>query len=584
MEGAPEHASDSCIFILVLGPSSSGKTLFVDPARRVTKMGKNEPMTEVDFHSRTIAGQTYGFVNTPDLDNPNLSDYEVFRKIKDCLVRNEVTKNPLTGVVYVHRPEDSLSSGTLYRNMRVISQAFLGPRWYPRLSIVVPGDPKTLDLEPMFETMCLPNSPFSDVLDGDATVYLGLTEGGLFHVLSPYCSMDPALLHIQSTHSDMLPDSIGDSIQRCLGHLDISSVDLRLRVQADAYQDETNELYSALQESQTTELALSKRLEATKVELFSYRDERNSLQLQFQQIRAEYASLRSQLQLQQNVEQGDIVRALRCLNREIEDIGRSFSAFLVDNHATRLSRNKSADLTTLHALHLDKLKLFLGHKERSPSLVASSHGQGLGIEDFFDYSIRSTLCKYLYDRVFSLFHPGAGGMDSLKLETMYNGIRRREPQAAAAKWRSTTFKSIYRHGDPDATSNFIKEITRITVQSGLNPLIDYVFGERAGVALKEQHFTRLERLVRTAWEWNIMLKGEVLMLGDFEQTNYEAGSYFDPQLMIEYEANSDGPAPQNILATLSLGLNSSRAVGEGRSPEVTNVCKAVVATELVLYG
>lgn len=104
------------------------------------------------------------------------------------------------------------------------------------------------------------------------------------------------------------------------------------------------------------------------------------------------------------------------------------------------------------------------------------------------------------------------------------------------------------------------------------------------MTLEERHYIELERLVRTAWEWNSMLKGEVLLLGDFAQTNYDAGTCFNPQLMTEYDTRPGGPKPSTVLATLALGLDSSHAVGSGRPPELTNVCKAIVATELTLYG
>lgn len=114
-------------------------------------------------------------------------------------------------------------------------------------------------------------------------------------------------------------------------------------------------------------------------------------------------------------------------------------------------------------------------------------------------------------------------------------------------------------------------------------LITHFFGREAGVALKKEHHDSLERLVRTAWEWNSTLKGEILLLGDFEPTNYRHVSLFDPQLMAEFEAKPGGKEPKAMLATIALGLNCWRAVGGNRPPEMTHVCKAVVATK-VLYN
>lgn len=96
--------------------------------------------------------------------------------------------------------------------------------------------------------------------------------------------------------------------------------------------------------------------------------------------------------------------------------------------------------------------------------------------------------------------------------------------------------------------------------------------------LEQQHLDRLQRLVQTAWDWNSTLKGEVIMLGDFYQTAYVPSSRFDPTLMNEFEPNSRKPPVETILGTLGLGLISLRAVGGGRQPETTVVCKALVAT------
>jgi hypothetical protein len=149
----------------------------------------------------------------------------------------------------------------------------------------------------------------------------------------------------------------------------------------------------------------------------------------------------------------------------------------------------------------------------------------------------------------------------------------------AAKWRANCFKSIYKPETPDTTTNHVQLITQKLADDSLAPLIAYFFGQEAGVVLEGQHFDRLVRLVRTAWDWNSMLKGEVIMLGDFYQTFYAPAHDFNDTLMSEFEPNSRKPKPKSILGTLGLGLLSARAVGGGKSPEITVVLKAVVATE-----
>lgn len=138
------------------------------------------------------------------------------------------------------------------------------------------------------------------------------------------------------------------------------------------------------------------------------------------------------------------------------------------------------------------------------------------------------------------------------------------------------------HDSPDAAAKDIISTAKKIARDAINPLIAFFFGREAGVTLDDQHYLRLEQIVRTAWEWNLTLKGEVLLLGDFEPTDYQAGSRFNSHLMTEFEATPGEVEPKFILATLALGLDSSRALGGGQSPEVTHVYKAVVATE-VLY-
>ena len=135
----------------------------------------------------------------------------------------------------------------------------------------------------------------------------------------------------------------------------------------------------------------------------------------------------------------------------------------------------------------------------------------------------------------------------------------------------------------DETSQHLALITKRITRTTFNYLISFYFGKDAGITLKPEHHDSLERLVRTAWDWNATLKEEVLVLGDFEPTYYGFGTLFDPQLMAEFEAVPGGKNPRAILATIGLGLNSSRAVGGGHPPEVTYVCKAIVATK-ALYG
>jgi hypothetical protein len=112
-------------------------------------------------------------------------------------------------------------------------------------------------------------------------------------------------------------------------------------------------------------------------------------------------------------------------------------------------------------------------------------------------------------------------------------------------------------------------------------MLQSFFGKEQDIKLEDKHFNQLQQLVRTAWEWNATLKGEVIVLGDFYQTCYGPLVPFDPSFMEEFEPQN-GVKAEMILGTLALGLISARAVGGDRPPEWTVVCKAVVAAESIM--
>lgn len=152
-----------------------------------------------------------------------------------------------------------------------------------------------------------------------------------------------------------------------------------------------------------------------------------------------------------------------------------------------------------------------------------------------------------------------------------------ESQVMAAKWRVNCFKSIYKPENPDTITQHITMITHDFVRNSLAPLIMFFFGQDAGVELETQHSEGLLRLVQSAWNWNSMLKEEVITLGDFRPTVYTPLHRFDSTLMSKFMSDRSSRS-KAILGTMSIGLVSSLAVGDGKAPETTVVCKAVVAT------
>ncbi|KAG9091447.1 hypothetical protein FS749_016542, partial [Ceratobasidium sp. UAMH 11750] len=304
------------------------------------------------------------------------------------------------------------------------------------------------------------------------------------------------------------------------------------------------------------------------------------LRQQIQQAQGEHTSLRSRLQLQENTGLGGINKALADLNQGIDDVGRVTSQYLVDKHVQKAFDKNASNVTALDAHHLPELKVLLGHVDGRSSLVASwDHKVALPLSDFLDYAIRSLLCEHICERIFVPFHPAVNPSQSSALASMYHDIQQRETQTVAAKWRANCFKGIYKPGTLDAAAHHVGVIAREFIAGSLSPLLTYFFGEKAGVELENQHLDRLNQLFRVAWDWNSMLKGEVIVEGDFHPKYYGPLHCFDPSSMSEIKPDPRNSQPEYILGTLGLGLISSRAVGDGQEPEVVIVHKAIVVTK-----
>ncbi|CCO35950.1 hypothetical protein BN14_10071 [Rhizoctonia solani AG-1 IB] len=348
------------------------------------------------------------------------------------------------------------------------------------------------------------------------------------------------MLPIQLDESYASLSSFTSQIEDCLGYRE----DKATRSLLDAQEQQLREFYEK-------ELAIQREAETR-------------ARQHLQQSQLEYSTLRSQLQLQENIEQSEVVQALNDLNRIIDDIGRSISAYLVDDHVSRIFRKHPADITALNAVDLIALKSLIGHIENSSSLIVSSNGRGLQIECFFDYTIRDMICRFLEKAIFAPFHPAIGSALNKALRTTYEKLQKQVPQALAGKWRSDTFKNIT---DPTrrhyTTEQHTEALARKFNDGYIKPLINCVFGRE--INLKNNHYSRLHELIEMAWKWNSRLKGDVIMLGEFVQTRFSRLTSFDPALMDEFEASPRNPQPLRILGTLAFGLKSQRSIG-GENP------------------
>ncbi|QRV92569.1 AIG1 domain-containing protein [Ceratobasidium sp. AG-Ba] len=575
--------------ILVLGRAGCGKTYLVETACSsegyIDKSDVKGNTTAVSSHRVTLQTSRdhhFKLIDPPGFDNMSMSNLQVFSELANYLSSGHRKYHGITGIIYIHRLGDPVESRTLTQSMRVLSELILGESGLSRFTIMlVPSEPYTRSSTSPAQDS-LRETIFRGACDkGARLVKVPIDATSIDAILLSYASCSPVLLRIQRDRIRNPAFAIEKQIEATLGYVDIHliqpRIDEQIKRNVDPLSNRIRFLEKILAEKNSQLARSSKICNQLEQQLTRSKGEASNFHQQLQQTQSEYASLRSQLQLQENIEQSDIVQALKDLNRDIEDVGRVISAHLVDNFVEKIFSKDIGDVTALDARHLPEVKILLGHVEGESSLVVSSTGVGMPVEDFFDYAIRSMLCGHLWSTIFRPFHPGIDASQNNMIASMYEDIQKCEPQAVAGKWRVNSFRSAYRDGKSDLVHQHVSRIAEGLVDNILAPLITYFFGEETGAGVEHQHLQSFIRLVQMAWNWNSMLKQDVVMLGDFHQSFYSPLHTFESRLMEEFEPNAKF-WPTSILGTMGLGLIALRAVGGGRAPEETVVVKATVAT------
>ncbi|CAE7125123.1 unnamed protein product [Rhizoctonia solani] len=554
----PHQTRDDTIRVLILGKSGSGKThllrtLCQDPKRPLAGL-VCEPTREPCSNKVNMGEARLELIDTPGFDNMSMSDTEVFTKIADYLLQPDRVKIGITGIVYVHRAGEVVQSKSLSRIFQVLADIFLQDIGISRLTV--------LEVQVGVQRVAYPTfldelqnrssaSAFTRLWQSGAKVSRSPDRNGFIKILRGYIPETPIVLPIQLNASHGSLADLTPRIEQALGYLEQESVQTLLRNREHTLQ----ETYES--------------------ELTHQRESQSLLKQQLKEAELGYSSLRSQLQLQENVEQSEVVQALNDLNRMIDDIGRSISAYLADTYVAHTFSRDPADVTALDSVNLSALKTLLGHVDGKPSMIMSSDGKGMHIENFFDFAIRHMICRYLTRAIFRPFHPAISSDLNQVLTETYENIRKEAPQVIAGKWRSDTFKNIYKD-DEDKQRQHINDHFENLMGSRLMPLATYVFGRK--IRFTEEYSDRLYLLMEMAWILNSKLKASVIMLGDFVYTSYFPRSQFYPTLVEEFEPNPRHPKPLTVLGTLALGLLAQRAVGGGDQVEEKVVSKATVLT------
>ncbi|KAG9103542.1 hypothetical protein FRC06_010027, partial [Ceratobasidium sp. 370] len=408
--------------VLLLGRSGSGKTTFIETAclhrGQTEDSAPIEPTTNVAARYVTMAGKEFELIDTPGFDNLAITNYNAFAKLAKYLLDETRVNVGITSIVYIHRASDAPESRSLKQNLGVLFNVFLGDSGLSRLTIMVVPE-KPITQAPTSAAQGLFRASYFRAAEAKGAQFIAspLRKGNIDSILASHASHDPILLRIQEEYIQNPRAALGKQIKAQLGYHEGSSCEktiqsLETKLEEKDY--EISELSRAHKQVEQQALALSQQL---------------------QQTQKEYVSLRSQLQLHENIEQGDIVQTLKDLNRSIDDLSRSISQYMVDTYSAGVFGKETSNVTTLDARHLPDLKALLGHVEGRSSLVVSSDGRGMPIEDFLDYATRSLLCKHLCRKIFDRFHPAIDRALDDALAAMSDEVERVSP-AEAAKWRA----------------------------------------------------------------------------------------------------------------------------------------------------
>ncbi|KAG8762597.1 hypothetical protein FRC11_008552 [Ceratobasidium sp. 423] len=293
-------------------------------------------------------------------------------------------------------------------------------------------------------------------------------------------------------------------------------------------------------------------------------DEIDRLNAEIHRINAEYVSLRNQMRLQENTEMAEITIALDDINRLIEELGLIISE--------RIEIQMEGNSSEKHLRTRDLLGLFGRVGSKSASKVK---------EDaylLFEYAVQATVCDQLHTHLFRHFHPSIADDEKRNTVIMevYGQMVYQEPQSVAGSWRRDTFNSISRNpafggqGQPDS------ERMHRLITEALSTLLGKIVGIPPYEIIKE--YTKvLGKVIAKAEQLNRLLKGEVVLLGDFQLVAFPFGEAFRPEYMSEVNSRPKKPNhPEVILATIGLGLIKSYAIGGGRKPEEVVLRKAIV--------
>jgi len=110
--------------VVVLGPTGSGKSTFIECATRQNGQSVGHSLRSHTADIRAVrathpnGGHPVVFVDTPGFDDTVKSDLEILSTIADWLAKIYKKKVNLAAIVYLHKISDNRMTGSLLRNLR----------------------------------------------------------------------------------------------------------------------------------------------------------------------------------------------------------------------------------------------------------------------------------------------------------------------------------------------------------------------------------------------------------------------------------------------------------------------------------
>ncbi|CAE6360806.1 unnamed protein product [Rhizoctonia solani] len=295
---------------------------------------------------------------------------------------------------------------------------------------------------------------------------------------------------------------------------------------------------------------------------------------ELERVQKEHTTLLSRLHIQDNHEVSHLAQTLRSLNHAIE----SFCSDLTSDFLDNTPFGQDPEQTFMGCSHPDKLQALLNPSQAASSLVRSSTGQGMHISMFLECALQMIINQTIHLHVFERFYPGLQDVENTLLDSIYSGLRHRDPQPLSAKWRVDAIAMLSGNRPNNASGSVISLIER-DIQHLFTCVYDKTTLNLGGL------LSKLPKLVQQVIDFNHLLKAKVTLLGDFHTVYIPPGAVFDSRSMSimdeEYLQGAGNPVLQitrGISSTSALGLRMTYASGSSSQPESVIVIKATVMT------